>query len=103
RWDLIAEDGCGPTIPAAAAAALIARLARGEQLPAGAYPCLGVLNLREILGVVAHLPIFTGTRDQDAPLFRRVMGTQFEALPQPIRDLHDRGICARVTGTCDID
>ncbi len=103
RWDLIAEDGCGPTIPATAAAALIARMARGETLPAGAYPCLGVLRLREILDIVAHLPIFTGVSEQTAPLFKRAMGTMFETLPRPIRDLHDRAICTSASGTCDID
>lgn len=103
RWDLIAEDGCGPTIPASAAAALIRRLARNEALPAGAYPCLGVLRLQEILDVVAHLPIHTATSEPSAPLFRRVMGAAFDAMPQPIRDLHDRAICRTATGICDVD
>ncbi|HWA51325.1 MAG TPA: DUF4166 domain-containing protein, partial [Dongiaceae bacterium] len=103
RWDLIAEDGCGPTIPATAAAALVARLARGEALPAGAYPCLGVLGLSEILQVVGHLPIFTAATEPTAPLFQRAMGAEFQCLPAPIRDLHDRAVCERASGTCDID
>lgn len=103
RWDLIAEDGCGPTIPAAAAAALIARMARGHDLRAGAYPCLGILSLREILGAVAHLPVYTAASDPDAPLFRRALGLGFMALPPPIRDMHDRAVCNAAQGVCDVD
>jgi hypothetical protein len=103
RWDLIAEDGCGPTIPASAAAALIRRLANGESLAPGAYPCLGALRLQEILDVLAHLPVYTAQSTQPANLFRNVLGNEFDALARPIRDLHDRAICTAALGTCDVD
>ncbi|MGH6892219.1 MAG: DUF4166 domain-containing protein [Dongiaceae bacterium] len=104
RWTLIAEQGCGPTIPAAAAAALFHRIARGDAPRAGAYPCLDLLSLDEILAVVAHLPITTRvTEERCAGLFQGVLGAGFSHLPKAIRDLHDRAICGSASGQCDVD
>ncbi len=104
RWRLIAEDGEGPYIPAAPAVALVRKLARSETLPAGAYPCLGILSVREILSVVAHLPIFTSARTKErSDLFALAMHQDFAALPDPIRAIHDRSRCFSASGRCDVD
>lgn len=104
RWRLVAEKGQGPFVPAAPAAALIARLARGESLPAGAYPCLGLLELDEILAQVAHLPVFTLGRSKDrSDLFALAMYRDFSRLPEPIRIIHSRQQCASASGRCDVD
>lgn len=104
RWRLIAEDGQGPFIPAAPAVALVRKLARGERLRAGAYPCLGVLSIAEILSVVAHLPIFTfGRMKERSDLFALALHQDFAALPEPIRTLHDRSRCFSASGRCDVD
>lgn len=44
-WHLTAPDHHGPEIPCMAAILLARRLARGEPLPAGARPCMGLLQL----------------------------------------------------------
>jgi len=104
RWRLVAEKGQGPFVPAAPAAALVARLARGETLPAGAYPCLGILDLDEILAQVAHLPVFTLGRAKDrSDLFALAMHRDFSRLPDPIRIIHSRQQCISASGRCDVD
>lgn len=104
RWRLIAEDGEGPFIPAAPAVALIQKLARGEPLKPGAYACVGILSVAEILGVLAHLPIFTSARAKlRADLFALAMHRDFATLPEPIRAIHDRGRCFSASGRCDVD
>jgi hypothetical protein len=104
RWRMVAEKGQGPFVPAAPAVALVARLARGERLPAGAYPCLGILDLDEILARVAHLPIFTLGRSKDrSDLFALAMHRDFGRLPEPIRIIHSRQRCASASGRCDVD
>jgi hypothetical protein len=104
RWRLIAEQGQGPFVPAAPAAALVARLARGESLPAGAYPCLGIMTADEILAQLAHLPVFTLARAKDrSDLFTLAMHRDFDRLPEPIRVIHSRQKCASASGRCDVE
>lgn len=47
RWFIIARDGDGPHIPTIPAILLAERLALGEKLPTGAYPCMGLVNLED--------------------------------------------------------
>ena len=104
RWRLIAEDGQGPFIPAAPAVALVARLARGEALRPGAYPCLDVLSVEEILSQVAHLPVFALGRMKDrSGLFALALRDDFARLPEPIRIMHSRSRCTLASGRCDVD
>ena len=103
RWRLVAEKAQGPFVPAAPATALVARLARGETLPAGAYPCLDILALDEILAQVAHLPVYTLGRAKDrSDLFALAMHRDFSRLPEPIRIIHSRRQCASASGRCDV-
>jgi hypothetical protein len=104
RWRLVAEGGQGPFVPAAPAAALVARLARGETLPAGAYPCVGILSVEEILSQVSHLPVYTLGRMKDrSDLFALAMHRDFSRLPEPIRVIHSRALCTTASGRCDVD
>lgn len=104
RWRLVAEKGQGPFVPAAPAAALVARLARGEALPTGAYPCVGILDTGEILAQLAHLPVFILGRSKDrSDLFALAMHRDFARLPEPIRAIHSRQQCASASGRCDVE
>jgi saccharopine dehydrogenase-like NADP-dependent oxidoreductase len=47
EWHITAPDHHGPEIPCMAAILLARKLARGESLPAGAMPCMGLLALEE--------------------------------------------------------
>jgi hypothetical protein len=49
RWFIIAKDGDGPQIPCVPAIVLAKRLACGESLKAGAYPCVGLVSLEEYM------------------------------------------------------
>lgn len=44
-WNILAPDHHGPEIPCMAAILLARRLARGEALPVGAMPCMGLVAL----------------------------------------------------------
>ncbi|HEY8357459.1 MAG TPA: saccharopine dehydrogenase NADP-binding domain-containing protein [Ramlibacter sp.] len=46
-WNILAPNHRGPEIPCMAAILLARRLARGEELPIGAMPCMGLLRLQE--------------------------------------------------------
>ena len=48
-WYLIARQNHGPHIPCGASIALAKKLARGEQLPIGAIPCMGLLTVEDYL------------------------------------------------------
>lgn len=43
------------------------------------------------------------TGDSSQPLYRRVLGRDFETLPPEVRALHDLRAAARATGFCDIE
>jgi hypothetical protein len=49
RWFIIAKQGDGPQIPCVPAVVLAQKLVAGEVLPAGAYPCVGLISLAEYM------------------------------------------------------
>lgn len=56
RWFIIAKDGSGPHIPTIPAIILAERLAKGEALPAGAYPCVGLVSLEAYMAALDAYP-----------------------------------------------
>jgi hypothetical protein len=56
-WHLLARQNHGPHIPCGAAIALARKLARGDKLPAGAMPCVGLLRVEEFLEPLRGLDI----------------------------------------------
>lgn len=56
-WHLIASANHGPTIPCGASVALVRRLARGDDLPHAAMPCMGLLSVEQILEPLKNLDI----------------------------------------------
>jgi len=51
-WHLVAAQNHGPYIPCGAAIALATKLARGDQLPSSAMPCMGILTVEEYLAAL---------------------------------------------------
>ncbi|MGF9563693.1 SDR family oxidoreductase [Neorhizobium sp. JUb45] len=89
RWTLIAEDGHGPEVPTMAAQRLASRLAEGR-LAAGARSAAGELSLDDFAPLLDAMSIHRQVEVQDyLPLYRRVMGQAYDALPLPMRDIHD--------------
>jgi hypothetical protein len=56
-WNLVARDNDGPNIPCAASIALTNKLVAGQVLPAGAYPCMGLLSVEDLLEPLKGLSI----------------------------------------------
>jgi len=90
RWTLIAERGDGPEIPSLAVPLLLARLAAGA-LPAGARDAGGLLAPEDFEPGFAVLPVAHSVSERalPPPLYARVMGDRFAALPPSLRALHD--------------
>lgn len=92
RWSLAAQDNAGPSVPVAAAAAVLQGLLDGRITQRGAQVCRGLVTEGEILAQVAHLPITTRLEAADpAPtLLRRLLGEDVERLPREVVRVHDR-------------
>ncbi|MGI2031514.1 DUF4166 domain-containing protein [Rhizobium panacihumi] len=89
RWTLIAENGHGPEIPTMAAQLLANRLADGK-LRVGARPAAGQLSLGDFEPLLDGLSTWRQVDERTyLPVYRRVMGKAYDALPKPMRDMHD--------------
>lgn len=56
-WNLVARENHGPNIPCAAAIALTNKIASGAEVPAGAMPCMGLLDVQDMLDTFKGLSI----------------------------------------------
>ncbi len=65
-WHITAGDGHGPEIPCMAAILLARKLARGEALPVGAQPCMGLLRLADFEPEFARWRMHTEVAGGDA-------------------------------------
>ncbi len=90
RWTLIAGEGQGPEIPSLAVPLLLDRLARGA-LPPGATDAGTLLSLDEFQPALGRLATAQGVveREHPPPLYARVMGAPFAALPPAVRAMHE--------------
>jgi saccharopine dehydrogenase-like NADP-dependent oxidoreductase len=97
RWTLIAADGDGPEIPVLAATLMAERLLARQEAP-GARHCGGLLDLAAFEPLFAGLSLRHETVEaHPQPLYRRVMGDAFAALPGPVRAMHN--ICGQGSAT----
>ncbi len=88
RWQLIAEAGDGPNIPALPAALMTRKLLAGG-VPTGARPCLGEFTLAEAEAALSRFDIATHIDTTEIrPVFQQVLGANFGELPRPLQDLH---------------
>lgn len=108
RWSLIAEQGDGPEIPALAVPLLAKRILSGQETP-GARDAGQTLTLAEFEPAFAGLRVTHASEERTLPqpLYRRVMGENFERLPAAVRQIHsvlrDDGAsgAAKVTGAAN--
>jgi hypothetical protein len=89
RWTLIAERGEGPEIPSLAVPLLLRKLA-GDGLPAGARDSGGLLTLEDFEPSLSRLAARQARTERllAPPLYERVMGDRFSALPLSVRSIH---------------
>ena len=59
KWFIIARNGHGPEIPTVPAIILAKKLWAGEDLPSGAYPCVGLVSLSDYLDELSAFDIET--------------------------------------------
>jgi hypothetical protein len=90
-WHMIAEGDDGPLIPSMALEAIIRRRLDGRRGAPGARAALRELELADYEALFARRKIVCGVREQtgaDAPLYRRLLGDAYAALPAPIQAMH---------------
>jgi saccharopine dehydrogenase-like NADP-dependent oxidoreductase len=90
RWVLLAEEGDGPEIPTLAAQLLAASCLSEDRPPAGAMTAASLLSLEDFDPLFRFLAVFQARDERPAtPLYRRIMGPRFDALPLALRALHE--------------
>jgi saccharopine dehydrogenase-like NADP-dependent oxidoreductase len=89
-WTLAADGGDGLYVPTLPALAALKMLAAGALEWRGAGPCAGLIPYDAIAAEFGHHNIKTQTREisAPAPLFRRLLGNAYDALPAVIRQAH---------------
>ena len=89
RWTLIASRGEGPEIPSLAVPLLLGRLEKGGIAP-GARDAGGLLSLEDFRPSLAALATAQAIAERELPppLYARVMGEAFHALPPAVRQIH---------------
>jgi Domain of unknown function (DUF4166)/Saccharopine dehydrogenase NADP binding domain len=93
-WHLLAEGDDGPLIPSMACEALVRKCLDGKPPPAGARAATTDLELEDYEKLFARRTIHTGSREETVttntlPLYRRLLGDAYEALPAPLQAMHD--------------
>lgn len=90
HWTLIADQGRGPYTPCLAAPLLARRLADAELEP-GARAAAGLLRLEAFAPDFAALAFVTEAVEARSgpPLYRKVMGAEFDSLPEAVRAIHE--------------
>lgn len=90
RWTLVATQGAGPEIPALAIPPLVERILSGAEA-SGARDAGLSLTLDDYEPMFAELSVRHATEEHgsDGPLYRRVMGPAFDALPDRVRRMHE--------------
>jgi NAD(P)-dependent dehydrogenase (short-subunit alcohol dehydrogenase family) len=101
KWTLIADKGDGPEIPVLAAQLIARMLAKGKIEP-GARDASALLLLADFQPLFDALAIQHEKQVADyAPLYRRVMGADYDTLPHAVRELHkligDKGASGNAT------
>jgi hypothetical protein len=107
-WHLLAEKDDGPLIPSMAVEALVRRALAGNPPPPGARAATRDLELEHYEESFSRRSIYTGQRETSAAtpqpvLYRRLLGSAFEALPAPLQALHDCAGEQRTTGRARVD
>jgi Domain of unknown function (DUF4166) len=106
-WHMLAEGDDGPLIPSMAVEAIIRNALAHRPPPRGARAAVRDLELDDYAPAFARRAIFTGMRSDHAanaaPLYARILGNAWHALPAPIRDMHDVGGTATAEGRAGVE
>ena len=103
-WTVLAERGDGPEIPTLAAALLAEDILHGR-IPAGARHAGSLLKLEQFEPLFEKLALSHRTSEheqEEGPLYRRLMGPRFDALPPLVRAIHQVHGDAGAAGKGDV-
>lgn len=103
-WHLLAEGDDGPYIPSMAIEAIVRKLLAGTRPDAGARSSIDALDLADFDTLFRGRSIYSGFRtdDADGPLYRRVLGSAFGALPPRVQALHASTAARRWSGLAEV-
>lgn len=105
-WHLLAEGDDGPFIPSMAIEAIIRRLIAGIPPERGARSAINELELRDYEPLFRERSIFVGFRKDDEerelPLYPRILGSAYDALPAQVRQLHGSSELRRWSGVAEV-
>ena len=103
-WHLLAEGDDGPYIPSMAIEAIVRQLLAGKRPAMGARSGVRALELADYDSLFQGREIFTGFRDRDddAPLYRKILGSAFSALPPRVQELHGSVGTRQWTGFAEV-
>jgi hypothetical protein len=103
-WHLLAEGDDGPLIPSMAIEGIVRKLLEGERPLSGARAATRALGLADYGRLFAGRAIHSGFRDEtaEAPIYRRVLGSAFDALAPRVKELHGDASARRWSGTAHV-
>jgi hypothetical protein len=103
-WHLLAEGDDGPYIPSMAIEAVIRKLLAGKPPLKGARSGVRALELSDYETVFQGRKIFTGFRESEAnaPLYRKILGSAFNALPSRLQELHGSMTARQWSGFAEV-
>lgn len=104
RWSATGSPTLPGLLPGVAAAALIEAICEGRSLRAGAVPATGLVRLEHMRRWLeaASMEIRQVAMKGEKPLLRRVLGSDFDRLPAPIRLAHRGRPALIVDGECGV-
>jgi Domain of unknown function (DUF4166)/Saccharopine dehydrogenase NADP binding domain len=107
QWHLLAEGSDGPLIPSMAAQALVLRALKGSNPVNGARAAVRELELNDYEPLFAQRTIYPGFRDslddKTTPAFQRVLGSAWDGLSPPLKQLHSTQGSKVFTGLCNVE
>ncbi len=100
-WRLLVRQGEGPFVPGIAGRCL---LRDPSTIAPGARPALAEMPLEAVENALSDLAATIETETtQPKPLFARVLGEAFDALPQPVQNSHQTHAPRHLTGHSNVD
>ena len=104
-WHMIAEGDDGPYIPSMAVEGIIRKMLAGKAPKIGARIATKELTLKDYDTLFEGKSIYYGFRDlqeHSVPLYRHVLNTVYDRLPEAVQELHGSNETRTWSGTAQI-
>ncbi len=107
-WHLLAEGADGPFIPSMAVEAIVRRCLTGLPPVPGARAAMQELELADYAALFRNKNIHTGCREpatltSPLPLYQRLLGDAWSALPAPLQLMHDSTQALKAAGVAVVE